>query len=370
MMKGVYMKVLYLTNIPSPYRVDFFNELGKLCDLTVLFERKNAESRNIDWLKGRITHFSAIFLRGIKIGDDTAICFDILKYLSMNAFDEIIVGGFSTPTGMMAIEYLSCRGIPFILNADGGIVKNEGKAKHAIKRHFIRKASKWLSTGKMTDSYLLHNGAFAEKIFRYKFTSLWGKEILNKPLTEKEKASAKEQLSISEPKMILSVGRFIYSKGYDILMTALQHLDRTTGVYIIGGTPTPELIQIKKDLSLENVHFIDHLPKTRLIDWYCAADLFVLPTRSDVWGLVINEAMAAGLPIITTFMCVAGVELIEDGENGFLVDVDDAEMLAEKIDLILSNQKLMQRMSSNNLEKIKYYTIEQMALSHYEILRM
>ena len=53
-----------------------------------------------------------------------------------------------------------------------------------------------------------------------------------------------------------------------------------------------------------------------------ASDLFVLPTREDIWGLVINEAMSFGLPIITTRKCIAGTELITDGENGYLLEAD------------------------------------------------
>lgn len=362
------MRVLYLTNIPSPYRVDFFNELGKLCELTVLFERKSAASRNTDWLSGRITDFSPVFLRGVKVGDDTAICPEALRYLSRSLFDEIVIGGFSTPTGMLAIEYLSFRRIPFILNADGGTVRNEARIKYTFKRHLISKASKWLSTGRMTDAYLLHYGASADRIFRYEFSSLWERDVLTLPLSDTEKATARRKLGISDSRVVLSVGRFIPIKGYDVLLKAAQHLDMETGVYLIGGVATPEYLQIKEELSLKNVHFIDHLPKAGLTDWYRAADLFVLPTRSDVWGLVINEAMAVGLPVITTVNCVAGVELIQNGENGFLVEVDNAEMLAEKMNAVLGDDERMTKMGSNNLMKIRNYTIERMAYSHYQIL--
>ena len=51
--RELFLKVLFITNIPSPYRVDFFNELGKMCDLTVLFERKDALDRDTKWLSYR-----------------------------------------------------------------------------------------------------------------------------------------------------------------------------------------------------------------------------------------------------------------------------------------------------------------------------
>ena len=100
-------------------------------------------------------------------------------------------------------------------------------------------------------------------------------------------------------------------------------------------------------------------------DYYKAADLLVLPTESDVWGLVINEAMACGLPVVTTNRCVAGLELVEDGINGYLVPVNDREALAEKLRLVLSAD--YREMGERSLEKIRPYTLENMAKSHVEI---
>ena len=75
------MKVLFLTNIPSPYRVDFFNELGKKCELTVLYELERASNRDTKWSSNSSNNFTEIFLKGKKIGSDSAICFSVLKYL-------------------------------------------------------------------------------------------------------------------------------------------------------------------------------------------------------------------------------------------------------------------------------------------------
>ena len=92
----------------------------------------------------------------------------------------------------------------------------------------------------------------------------------------------------------------------------------------------------------------------------------MLPTREDIWGLVINEAMAYGLPVITTERCVAGLELIENGVNGYVVPVEDAAALAEKINAVLSAD--LHQMGEASLEKIRPYTLENMAKTHAEIL--
>ena len=94
------MKVLFLTNVPSPYRVDFFNALGELCELTVLFETKTAKSRNEAWIADYIENFKAIYLKGIKIGEAEAFSLEVFKYLSKRKYDIIVIGMYSSPSGL------------------------------------------------------------------------------------------------------------------------------------------------------------------------------------------------------------------------------------------------------------------------------
>ena len=83
------MKVLFLTNIPSPYRVNFFNELGKLCELTVVFERGASSERDDSWKNFHSEHFRAIVLKGKKQGVDSAFCPGVIKYLKKKAENYI-----------------------------------------------------------------------------------------------------------------------------------------------------------------------------------------------------------------------------------------------------------------------------------------
>ena len=75
------MKVLFITNVPSPYRVDFFNELGKFCDLTVTFEKRTSDERDKSWLQYKFENFKGIFLKGISLNTDTAFCFGLKKII-------------------------------------------------------------------------------------------------------------------------------------------------------------------------------------------------------------------------------------------------------------------------------------------------
>ncbi len=362
------MKVLFMVNIPSPYRVDFFDELGKLCDLTVVYERKNASDR--EWKSKAARNFKEIYLKGINVRTDSALCFSILSYLDKKKYDVIVLGGYSTPTGMLALQYMKMKKIPFILNCDGGMIKADKRIVYKIKKHFISSADAWLSTGKECDKYLLHYGAQKENIYWYPFTSIYEKQILARPLTIEEKKEYKNKLEMKEEIVLLSIGQFIYRKGFDVLLESLKNINsEKIGVYIVGGNRIEEYKVLIKQFNLKNIHFIP-FQKTDIIQLYFkAADLFVFPTREDIWGLVINEAMANALPIITTDKCVSGLELIEDKKGGYIIPVNNADILSQKAMQIINDVQSRERMSAYNLERIKGYTIEQMARVHVNIFQ-
>ena len=101
-----------------------------------------------------------------------------------------------------------------------------------------------------------------------------------------------------------------------------------------------------------------------------SAKVVALPTREDIWGLVINEAMGYGLPIISTDQCVAALELVKEGENGFILPVNSDEKLRDKILLLLSDKQLAYEFSIESNKTISEYTIENMAENYAEILVM
>ena len=95
----------------------------------------------------------------------------------------------------------------------------------------------------------------------------------------------------------------------------------------------------------------------------------VLPTREDIWGLVINEAMAQGLPVVTTNRCLAGLTLVENGENGYIVPVEDIEATKTAIEKVFEGDNASE-FGKKSLEEIKNYTIERMAIEHRDIFEL
>ena len=170
---------------------------------------------------------------------------------------------------------------------------------------------------------------------------------------------------MQEEKIALYVGRYDPKKGMEDLLHSVPNIAADTGVYFVGGEPNDAHLSFCKEKGITSAHFVGFKKKEELADYYKAADVLVLPTWSDVWGLVVNEAMSFGLPVITTDRCVAGMELVQDGVNGYIISIRDRAALAEKINLLLSSD--YRAMGEKALETIRPYTVEHMAKAHVEI---
>lgn len=108
--------------------------------------------------------------------------------------------------------------------------------------------------------------------------------------------------------------------------------------------------------------------KEDLTEYYRAADLFVLPTREDTWGLVVNEAIAVGTPVITTTNCGAGMEILKNGDGGRIVPLADSDSLAIAMQEILNDVELA-RQTEHVIKSTQVYTIENMAKQIAEVIR-
>ena len=364
------MKILYILNIPSPYRVAYLEELGKHCDLTVLFEKAASDERDSLWSDYSFKNFKGIIMRGMKIRVDSSFCPSVIRYLKKDVYDAIICGNVASFTGMLAIQYMRWKKIPYWLEADGAYAGSGKGIKESIKKHFIRDATGYFSTADETDGYFLMYGAKKERIYRYPFTSIYAKDIFPYVSSAEEKRSLREKWNVTEEKVILAVGPFVHRKGFDLLIPVAKDLCENTGIYIIGGAPTPEyeeLVRNNNNIGAK-IHFCGFKNKQELREFYRLSDVFCLPTREDIWGLVINEAMACGLPVVTTKRCIAGSVLVKDGENGYLVDVDDEKQLTDALKNILSDDNVIHSAGRHSIRRIQDYTLENMASTHIAIL--
>lgn len=353
------LRIFIHSTIPAPYRTGVFDLLKKEYDTIVFFERINDDNRNSNWF---IINDKYHFLSNKKD-------YDLYKkeIKKINDYDIVLIYEYSTFFAMKLMLKCILKKTPYYINCDGAFIKPH-PLKDLIKRFFIKRANGCLASGEYSKRYLMNFGASKKNIFMHKFSSLYEQDILSSICEVEEKANLKTNLGLENKLTAITVGQFIHRKGFDILIRSWAKVNKEYNLMIIGGGDCkPEYESLILQLGLKNIKLVDFMTPQQLKEFYKASDLFILPTREDVWGLVVNEAMANGLPVITTDKCIAGLELIQDDENGFIVPVDNDSELANKINIILSDDNLRRKISLNNLNKIKNYTIENIAKKHIEV---
>lgn len=350
------MKVVFLTNVSSPYRTVFFNQLGKYCDLDVWYEyrKEPTENRDKSWENDHAEYYHAIYE------------FHLNK---LKNYDLVIVCGISTPKEMIAISYMKMRGLKYVLEIDGGFLRKTHFLKKCIKYVLTTGAYAYLSTGDMPDKYLLSNGAKKEKLVRYHFSSTTIERTLSEPVPYSEKKRLKNALGLTGNLNVIFVGRFVEFKGIDILLKAVGLFPENTDVCLIGGSILEEHKKIIDENNLKNIHVVPFIPSDKLREYYKAADLLVFPSRNDIWGLVINEAMAMGLPVICSKGTVAGLELVKDNWNGWIFETEDYVELARYVFKFYEMDfKKQYEMMKHCIQVAHEYTIESMVDDHISFM--
>lgn len=158
---------------------------------------------------------------------------------------------------------------------------------------------------------------------------------------------------------VVCVAQFNLRKGQYYLIEAWKKLNLPNSELILVGLSTDEssyLIRNNRDLFT----YYPSIPNYKLKEIFHNSSIFVLPSIYDGFGLVILEAMASGLPVITTEN-TAGKDIIENGKDGFVVPIANIDKLAETIEKLYLDVSLREYMSTNAIEKSKYYTWESYA---------
>lgn len=362
--------VLFVTNIPTPYRTIFFDMLSKSVQLTVAYERRSASNRDKGWTASdQSRSYNVIWLDAKSHGEESSISFSLIRHLKKKQYDIVIFGGYNSPTVIFSMIWMLKKHRPYGITCDGMLPKEHQAGikqtmKNRLKRMLISHGDFFLSSGPITSKELVRWGADPERIFETVFSSVSAADIDAVP---SNREICKRELGLEGKTVLLFVGQFIHRKGLDVLRKALDVLaeketERCFTLVLAGGTKEG-LDNFGLSFPEEMTVLTGFLNKTQLAAYYRAADLLVLPTREDIWGLVVNEAFAHALPVVTTDRCVAGMELIEPHRTGEIVPVEDPYAFANGI---LNALELKDRAAI--LDKAKRYTIENMTENTVTVL--
>ncbi|MBO5745669.1 MAG: glycosyltransferase family 4 protein [Clostridia bacterium] len=354
------MKLLILSDVNAPYRVEVFKGLSKEFETVTFFNGKAIEGSDPRWFSNPDKEFDFHILDNAKALEEYEHC---LK--NITDFDVVLCYDPWHKRSRALQRLCIKKKIPYILNADGVVDINKNWLKVLVKSYYVRRAALCFAGCDRAVEYFKTYGAKDGKTVKHNFTSLYAERILTKPLKSEQKSEFKRKLGFGETFIFLSVGRFVGLKGFELLLEAWGKSDQKSQLVLVGGGPlTNEYERIIEQHKLKNVSVIGYVHKDKLDEYYAAADVFVMPTKSDIWGLVVNEALASGLPVISSDKCTAGVELIKPNVNGLIYDCFDTDALCECIRFTEQNADSVNEMSVNALNSIKNYTYESVIESH------
>ncbi len=358
------MKVLIVFNHPAPYKVNLFNLLKKDIDLDVIFERRKASDRPKDFYTNNNYDFNVTFLKRGAFSKENSNTGELKRFLKKHHQDYglIIMNGYSTITEMRAISYLRKHNIRFGLYVNGGVIKNDSRLKYKMKKHFISSASYYFSPSIKANEYLLHYGAKEDSIYNYSYSTVFDKQLLNKPLKKEDKEELRKKLNLPNGRLFISASQFIERKNILFLLECFKGLEEK--LLLIGEGPLKEeYIEYIEENKMDNVILKDFMPTNELFQYMKASDFFITLSKEDIYGHTINESMSNGLPVISSKNVMAAHRLIKDGVNGYIVDLNEKEDIINKIKAISS------QMSDEALNTARHFTIEETAKEHIEIFK-
>jgi glycosyltransferase involved in cell wall biosynthesis len=361
------MKAVILTEIIAPYRIPVFNALAQHegIDLRVIFLAETDPSlRQWRVYKDEI-RFDYEVLPSLRFRAGTSRLLlngglsASLKKLSPEA---IICGGYNYAASWQALMWARRCRVKFVLWSESNSqdMRRERKLVEFLKAHFLKRCDRFVVPGKSAFEYLRWLGAPAESIFTAPnaVDTTWFAMQAEK--VKRQAAPFREKFGLPS-QFILFVGRLVPEKGVFDLLEAYAKLPgdlrSEVGLVFAGeGASKERLFERAKQVEPGMISFPGFVEREDLAGLYALAGAFILPTHSDPWGLVVNEAMACGLPVIVTKVAGCARDLVEDGWNGYLVTPANPERLSAAIHSLLRQPDRAQQMRARSAERIQAYS--------------
>jgi glycosyltransferase involved in cell wall biosynthesis len=306
--------VALLTEIPAPYRIPLFNALAERVDLRVLFLRERHPERPYDLHRDEL-RFDWVVVSGAELSIGSRwLLLNRSVARRLHGVDVVVLGGWNQPAFWQALAWCRLHRVPAILWSESTERDRRTGRHERVKRAWLRALNGFVVPGTAARAYLESLGVPPARISvapNAVDPAIFGSAVRTRA---------------DGPCRIVAVARLSPEKGIDVLLEATAGLP----VEVVVAGAGPEEPRLRR-LAGGNVTFLGNVERDALPPLYADADIAVVPSRSDTWGMALNEAALAGLPLVSTTAPGAAHELIEDGVNGFRVPPDDPAAMRDAI---------------------------------------
>jgi glycosyltransferase involved in cell wall biosynthesis len=362
-------RVVIVTEIIAPYRIPVFNALAQHddIDLHVIFLAEN-DCTQRQWLvyKDEIRFaFQVLPSWRRRVGRlNFLLNWGTENALRQGSPDFVICGGYNYIASWQSMSWARRNRVPFALWVES--TTRDFRSGHVLteflKTKFLRNCDAFVVPGKSSVEYLRNYGVPKKMIFTA--PNAVDTQFFARRATIIRRDAARHREALRLPaRFFLFAGRLVREKGIFDLLLAYGALPAEVRkeislVFVGDGAARSKVLQQAAGVSPGSIHFAGFVHREHLAAYYALADALVFPTHTDRWGLVVNEAMACGLPIISSDAAGCVADLIENGWNGRVFPARDVGQLACAMADLASDTELRLLMGQRSRERIEQFSPE------------
>jgi glycosyltransferase involved in cell wall biosynthesis len=346
------LRVGILATHPVQYYTPWYRELAKIVNLEVFFaHRQSPEDQaaagygvRFDWDLPLLDGYKSRFLENVAFRPDVnrfwgCITPSVRQAIGREQFDAFIVHGWATVSYVQAITSCWWTGVPVLVRGDSTLQMTRSAWRQAIKgpiyRWFIPRFDGYLVVGTRAKEYVLAYGADGDRCFDAPHSVDNDFFSQRSELHRRDRSAARAKFDLpADTPAFLFAGRFIDRKEPLAFIRAVKMATAAApnicGLMVGDGPLKDEARALAASLHAP-IRFSGFLNQTEMPLAYAACDALVVPSRWETWGLVVNEAMACGVPAIVTAGVACAGDLVVPGVTGEVVPVHDPDALADRI---------------------------------------
>ena len=345
---------------PVQYHAPLFQQLAAnpAVELTVFYgddrsvagEVDEGFGRTVSWDRPLLEGYSSVMLR--RVAEDAGLFgrlaseLSIVVHLWRGHFDAVFIHSYATRLSLLAYVGALLSGTPVLLRTESEQLRPRPAWINVVKmlllKPLLAMTAAVLVIGEANRRFYDGLGVRRERHFFTPYSVDNAFFMRERRGADPARANRRRAHGWSEDVVVVGFsGKLVPGKGVDVLIDAIAILQRdglAAGLLVIGDGPERATLEERvRARGLKWTAFDGFRNQSELALSYVCLDIFVLPSRSETWGLVLNEAMIFGLPVIATDRTGAALDVIEAGANGHVVPVDDAGALADALRTLVTS---------------------------------
>ena len=381
--KQLPVRLAYLVSHPIQYQVPLLQQISQetALELKVFFRSDYSVKKHIDpefgeeiqWDTNLLDGYDHEFLPAIGPKEHISFWrpfnFGLLKKLRVDKIQVLWVHGYSSLFNIISLVLAKLAGIKILLRDEATLIsRKRSLINRAVKRiiYFWLNifCDGFLAIGTLNQEYYLANGIPKEKIFLMPYAV--DNAFFRNQAKQCDAELLRKKLSLIESRpIILFTGKLLDRKGVFELLQAfyltVKKINPRPYLVLVGEGKLREKLEreVAKYNLEDDVIFTGFVNQKDLVCYYQLCNLFVLPSKIEPWGLVVNEVMNLGKAVITSDQVGNSKDLVSFGRNGIVYKSGDANGLANAIQETLSSSSKNEKMGKESLKIISRWSFKE-----------